>query len=180
MMRLRCAGQVSCGVGVDEDDFLAGVEVLDLADLRLGLAGGGARGAVAGAEFLVPGCGVADEDPGGLADDAGDRDDGFLLAALAGDPPVHRAEAGIGPGCGHGGLSQGAAQVPVALAGAAGLGGFPGLLGAGRQPRPSGGVPGRGELGGVGAEFGDDGPAVDRADPGDLIQRPARSRGSVS
>jgi len=56
---------------------------------------------------------------------AGDRDDGFLLAALAGDPPVHRAEAGIGPGRGHRGIAQGAAQYPVPLAGAAGFPRFP-------------------------------------------------------
>ena len=31
-------------------------------------------------------------------------------------------------------------------------------------------MPGGGELGGVGAELGDDGPAVDGADPGDLVQ----------
>jgi hypothetical protein len=31
-------------------------------------------------------------------------------------------------------------------------------------------VPGGGELGGVGAEFGDDGRGVDGADPGDLVQ----------
>src|SRR6266568_1119472 len=40
----------------------------------------------------------------------------------------------------------------------------------GGQPCPSGGVPGRGELGGAGAELGDEGPAVDGADAGDLLQ----------
>src|SRR6516225_5517038 len=125
MAWLRCAWWSGRRVGVSEDDFLAGVEALDLADLRPGLAGGAEGLVVVRAEFCVAGRGVADEDPGNLADDAGDRDDGFLLAALAGDPPVHRAEAGIGLGRGHRGLPQGAADVPVALAGAAGLGGFP-------------------------------------------------------
>src|SRR6266852_2864025 len=98
MAWLHCAWWSGGRVG--EDDFLAGVEALDLADLGLCLAGG--------AEGL-----------------AGVRADGFLLAALAGDPPVHRAEAGIGLGRGHRGLPEGAAQVPVALAGAAGFRGLP-------------------------------------------------------
>src|SRR5512135_2136647 len=170
MAWLRGDWYSGCRADVGEDDFFAGVEALDLPDLCPGLAGGAEGMIVVRAEFPVAGRGVADEHPGGLADDAGNRDDGFLLAALAGDPPVHRAEAGTGPGRGHRGLPEGAAQVPVALAGAAGLRGFPGLLAAGRQPRPSGGVPGRWELGGASAELGDDGPAVDGADAGDLLQ----------
>src|SRR5712692_6457554 len=123
MAWLHCAWWSGGRVG--EDDFLAGVEALDLADLGLCLAGGAEGLAVVRAEFSVAGGGVADEDPGDLADGAWDRDDGFLLAALAGDPPVHRAEAGIGLGRGHRGLPEGAAQVPVALAGAAGFRGLP-------------------------------------------------------
>lgn len=61
--------RVSGGVG--EDDFLAGVEALDLADLVTGGAGGIAGPAVVGAELDVTGAGVADEDPGGLAACAG-------------------------------------------------------------------------------------------------------------
>src|SRR6266567_7378666 len=159
-----------------EDDFRAGVEALDLADLVPGLAGGAAGAVVIRAEFFVAGAGVADEDPGDLADDPGDRDDGLLLAALAGDAAVQRAQPGIGAGRGHRGLAERAAQVPVALAGAAGPGGFPGLPGARGQPGPGGGVPGGGELRGVGAELGDDDPGVALPDPGDLIQPPGQPR----
>src|SRR6266480_555487 len=107
------------GADVGEDDFLAGVEALDLADLFAGLAGGAAGPVVVRSQLVVPGGGVADEDPGDLADEAGDRDDGLLLAALAGDAAVHGAQPGIGPGRGHRGLAGRAAQIPVALAGAA-------------------------------------------------------------
>src|SRR5258707_1068895 len=174
MARLRC-GWWSGGC-VGEDDFLAGVEALDLADLVPGLAGGAAGAVVVRSQFLVPGGGVADEDPGDLADDAGDRDDGFLLAALAGDAAVQRAQPGIGPGGGHRGLAERAAQVPVALAGAAGLRGLAGLPGARGQAGPSGGGPGGGGYRRVGAELGDDDPGVALADAGDLIQPPGQAQ----
>src|SRR5208283_144603 len=141
-----------------------------LADLVPGLAGGAARGVVVRSQLGEPGGGVADEDPGDLADDPGDRDDGLLLAALAGDPAVLGAEAGIGARRGHRGLAERAAQVPVALAGTARPGGFPGLPAARGQPGPGGSVPGGGELGGVRAELGDDDLGVALPDPGDLIQ----------
>ena len=56
--------RVSGRAGVDEDDFLAGVELFDLVDLGAGLAGGAAGLVVVRAEFGVAGGGVADEDPG--------------------------------------------------------------------------------------------------------------------
>src|SRR5215472_1464016 len=111
-------------------------EPLDLTDLGPGLACGAAGGVVARTRVGEPGARVADEDPGDLADDAGDRDDGFLLAAVAGDAAVHGAEPGVGLGRGHRGLAERAAQVRVALAGAAGPGGVPGLIGARGQPGP--------------------------------------------
>jgi hypothetical protein len=43
-------------------------------------------------------------------------DHGLLRTAAAGDPPVPLAEEGIGPGRSDGSLSQGAGQVPVAVA----------------------------------------------------------------
>src|ERR1035437_9047970 len=140
--------QPSAGV-IDEDDLLAGVVSFDLPDAGPGFLAGAAGLVVVGSEFDVAGAGVADEDPGDLADHAGDRDDGFLLAALAGDPPVHRAEPGAGPGRRHHGLAERAAQVRVAFAGAAVPGPVAGLHGAGGQPGPGGGVPGGGERGGV-------------------------------
>ena len=62
-----------------------------------------------------------------------------------------------------------------------GPGCFPGLPAAGRQPGPPGGVPGGGELGGAGAELGDDGPARGRRRPGgSRSSRSASRRGSRS
>ena len=133
-------------LGVLRWNALTSLQALDVADLVPGLTGGAARTVVIGTEFFVAGAGVADEDPGDLADDAGDRDDGLLLAALAGDPPVHGTQPGIGLGRGHRGLAERAADVPVALAGAAGPGGLAGLHGARGQAGPGGGVPGGGEL----------------------------------
>ena len=135
----------------------------------------GLRAVVMGAQFFEAGGGVADQDPGNLADDAGDRDDGFLLAALAADAAVQGAQPGIGARGGHRGLSEPAADVPVALAGAAGPCGFPGLHGARGQAGPGSGVPGDGEYRRVGAELGDDDLGVALADPGNLIQ-PLRQR----
>src|SRR6266568_2514087 len=99
----------------------------------------------------------------------------ILLAALAGDAAVQGAQPGIGARGGHRGLAEPAADVPVALAGAAGPGGVPGLHGARGQAGPGSGVPGGGEYRRVGAELGDDDGGVALADPGDLIQ-PLRQR----
>lgn len=68
--------------------FFAGVEPLDLADLVAGGAGGAAGDVVAGAELNVAGGGVADEQPGGLAQDAGDRDEGSLFPARTTQGPT--------------------------------------------------------------------------------------------
>src|SRR5262249_12532219 len=94
----------------------------------VGGGGGGLRGAGCGGRAVVAGSGVgeaggavAGEEPGDLAADPGDRDAGFLLAAAPGGAPVLLAEAGAGPGCGHHAVAERAAQVEVALAGAARL-----------------------------------------------------------
>ena len=104
-----------------------------------------------------------------LADDAADRDDGFLLAALAGDPPVRRPSR----------MSVLAAlitawpsaprryQLPFQ---ARPFQELSGLHHAGGQLGPGSSVPGGGELGRVGAHSGDQHPGIDRADPGDLVQ----------
>jgi len=55
----------------DEEDFHAGVEAAELADLVAGLALAAAGGVIVRSQFFEPGAGVADEDPGDLADDAG-------------------------------------------------------------------------------------------------------------
>src|SRR6266571_783123 len=133
----RWSGGLGCG---GEGDFHAGVEAFQLADLVAALAAGVEPGVVVGAELAEAGGRVADDDPGDLADGAGDRDDGFLLAAAAGDAPVARAEVGVGLGGGHGSAAERGTQVGVALAGAAVLGSGAGLDGAAGQPGPGGGV----------------------------------------
>src|SRR5262249_9130967 len=117
-------------------------------DLVAGPAGGAAGGVVVRSQFLEPGAGGADEDPGDLADDAGDRDDGFLLAALAGGAPVHGAEPGLGVRGGRAALAQRAAQVGVAVADAAGPGALPGLQGTGGQAAQAAAWPGVGNCDG--------------------------------
>jgi hypothetical protein len=52
---LASGGSGYGGAGVGEDDFLAGVEALDLADLVPGLAGRTAGAVVARPEFFVAG-----------------------------------------------------------------------------------------------------------------------------
>src|SRR6266568_394745 len=163
----RWSGGLGCG---GEGDFHAGVEAFQLADLVAALAAGVEPGVVVGAELAEAGGRVADDDPGDLADGAGDRDDGFLLAAAAGDAPVARAEVGVGLGGGHGSAAERGTQVGVALAGAAVLGSGAGLDGAAGQPGPGGGVARGGELGLVQAELGDDDLGGAGADAGELIE----------
>src|SRR5216683_1576260 len=146
------------------------VELFEFADLVAGLALGVAPGIVARAQLDIAEAGIADDQAGDLADGAGDGDDGFLLAAAAGDAPVAFAQEGVGVGGRHDGRAERAAQVGAALAGAAVLGGGAGLDGAAGQPGPCGGVPGGGELGHAGAQFGDDDLGVGGADAGDLIE----------
>src|SRR5260370_24350505 len=134
------AGRLDRGEG----DLDAGVEPFDLADSGAGLAYGVLGVVVAGAEVGEAGGAGADEDAGDLADGPGARDDAFLLAAASGYAPVLLAEAGVGPGRGHDALADRAAQVRVALAGAAGPGAVAGLEGARGQAGPRGGVPGVG------------------------------------
>ena len=136
------AGLVDRGV---ESDLHAGVEPLQLADLVAGLAAGVETGVVVRAEFDEPDAGAGDDQAGDLADGAGDRDDGFLFAAAAGDTPVPLAGVGAGPGGGHDRAAERGAQVGVALAGPAGLGGGAGLDGAAGQPGPGRGVAGSGD-----------------------------------
>jgi len=135
-IRAGRGGRVEGGEG----ERHAGVEPFDFPDPGAGLAPGVLGAVVARAQVGEAGGAVADEEPGDLADDPGDRDDGFLLAAAPGYPPVLLAEAGIGPGRCHHALAERGAQVRVALAGAAGLRAGAGLEGARGQPGPRGGV----------------------------------------
>src|SRR5216684_1869303 len=112
-----------------EGDRHAGVELFEFADLVAGLALGVAPGIVARAQLDIAEAGIADDQAGDLADGAGDGDDGFLLAAAAGDAPVAFTQEGVGVGGRHDGRAERAAQVGAALAGAAVLGGGAGLDG---------------------------------------------------
>src|SRR5260370_42416501 len=135
------AGRLDRGEG----DLHAGVEPFDLADSGAGLAYGVLGVVVAGAEVGEAGGAVADEDAGDLADGPGDRDDAFLLAAASGYAPVLLAEAGVGPGRGHGALAGRAAQGRGALGRAAGAGAGGGLGGGrGRAGPRRGGARGGG------------------------------------
>src|SRR5260370_29000641 len=79
-----------------EGDRHAGVELFEFADLVAGLALGVAPGIVARAQLDIAEAGIADDQAGDLADGAGDGDDGFLLAAAAGDAPVAFTQEGVG------------------------------------------------------------------------------------
>src|SRR5947209_7776575 len=138
-----------------EGDFVA--EVAELADEPADVAGVIALAfVVIGAEVLVAGSGAGWQGVEDLHLGVGGGDDGFGLAALAGDLPVPGAFAGLGFTGGDGGLAEDggdvlvAAFVPsLAVAGA-------GLLVQRGAPAPGGQVTAGGEPGHVGAGLGDD------------------------
>ena len=74
--------------------------------LRYLLAGVEAAGVVAGAEFLVAGSQISEQVPDDDQDGAGNRDQGFELAAALDDPPVAFAEEGVSPGGRCGGFAE--------------------------------------------------------------------------
>jgi hypothetical protein len=99
----------------------------------------------AGAQVGVAGIGVGQQMPDDDQDRAADRDDGFVLAAAAGDPPAALAEEGIGAGGADRDFAQDPGQAGVAVAG-----GVLTFLLPGRLADP-GGVPGPGgQVTGVG------------------------------
>jgi hypothetical protein len=67
-----------------------------------------------------------------------DGDLGFELAALAGQPPVAGAFAGLGAAGGYGGLAEQAGQVTVALLGLGAPGARAGLVVQRGAPDPGG------------------------------------------
>ena len=79
-----------------------------------------ALGVEVGAEVVVAGGGVGEEVPDDDEDRAGDRDEGFELAAAFDESAVALAEERVGLGGGGGGLAEGALEVGVALPGLAG------------------------------------------------------------
>ncbi|CQD23923.1 hypothetical protein BN1232_05935 [Mycobacterium lentiflavum] len=98
-----------------------------VADLSLG---DHAVGVVVGAEVVESGGGVGEQLPSDNEDGAGDRDEGFELAAAFDDAPVALTPEGVGAGGCGGGLAERAFQVGVALAGLAAAGHRTGLDGA--------------------------------------------------
>ena len=92
------------GGGFEGDGVAEGFE---LADVVAGLAAVADAGVVeAGSKVGVARLGIGEQVPGDDEDGSADGDDGFLLAAAAGDPLVALAEEGAGPGCGDGGLAE--------------------------------------------------------------------------
>jgi hypothetical protein len=83
-----------------------------LADLAFGV---GAGGVVVRAEVDELCVVVGEQRPDDDQDRAADRDDGPLLAATAGDPPISLAEEAVGAGGADGGLAEYPGQVAVAL-----------------------------------------------------------------
>jgi hypothetical protein len=119
---------VSCVPGgLGEGDGVA--EGFELADVAADFpAGVGAAGVAAGTEVVVAGGAVGKEVPDDDEDGAGDGDQGLELATAPDETPVALAQEGIGPGGGGRGLAQDSPEVGVALAGAAGAAGSPGLV----------------------------------------------------
>src|SRR3954454_22228944 len=100
-----------------------------------------AGGVVVGAEVDELCVGVGEQRPDDHQDRAADRDDGPLLAATSGDPPISLAEEGVGAGGADRGLAEHPGQVAVALA-AVRLPGWAagGFVDSGCEPRPRGQV----------------------------------------
>src|SRR5215475_4484650 len=91
--------------GVGEGDGES--ERFELADVVAGFfVFVGAAGVIAGAEFAEAGGAAGEQVPDDHQDGAGDGDQGFELAAAAGDPPVALAEEGAGAGGRGGGLAE--------------------------------------------------------------------------
>src|SRR4051812_49678278 len=109
--------------GHGESESLKFADVV--ADLALGV---GAGVVVAGAEVDEVDVLIGEQLPDDGQDGAADRDDGSLLAAAVGDPPVALAEEGVGASGGDGGLAEYPGQVAVAVPG------------AGAALRPAGGL----------------------------------------
>src|SRR5262249_9446436 len=97
------------GGGVEGDPVAEGLELADVVEL---FAFGVDAGVVeVRAEVVEAGVGVAQQVPDDDEDGAADGDDGFLLAAAAGDAPVAFAEEGVGLAGGHGDLAENPGQV---------------------------------------------------------------------
>src|SRR3954451_17714392 len=135
----RSAGWSRSGGGVEGHRV---AELLQFADVVPDLAlGVGPGGVVVRAEVDELGLLVGEQRPDDDQDGAADRDDGPLLAAAAGDPPISLAEEGVGAGGADRGLTEHPGQVAVALAAARLPGRAAGrFVDSRREPRPRGQV----------------------------------------
>src|SRR4051812_10767159 len=123
--------------GHGESESLKFADVV--ADLALGV---GAGVVVAGAEVDEVDVLIGEQLPDDGQDGAADRDDGAVLAAASGDPPVALAEEGVGASGGADrGLAEHPGQVAVAVPGAGvALRPAGGLADPGGEPSPGGQV----------------------------------------
>src|SRR3954465_1838636 len=122
----RSAGWSRSGGGVEGHRVAELLQFTDvLADFALGV---GAGGVVVRAEVDELGLLVGEQRPDDDQDRAADRDDGAVLAAGGGDPPIALAEEGVGAGGADRGFAEHPGQVAVAVAG------------AGAALRPAGGL----------------------------------------
>ena len=128
-------------------------------------------------------CRVVQQVPDDDQDGSSDGDDGLLLPATAGDPPVALTQEGVGSRRRDRGFAQDPGQVAVAVTGGAvAEAAAGGLLHAGAELRP-GREMGRGrEPGHVGADLGDDhaGRRPDRPRGSHPAGRPPSAKGAIS
>src|SRR5215216_6910885 len=101
------------GGGLQGDLVAEGLQLADV--VALGALSVDAGVVEAGAQLLEP-CGrVGQQMPDDDQDGPANRDDRASLAASAGDPPVAFTKEGLGLAGGHGGLTEHASQVGVAV-----------------------------------------------------------------
>jgi hypothetical protein len=94
---------------VGGDLVAEGVKAADV--VANGASGAGAGVVVVGSQVGGAGLLVGQQVPDRDQDGSADRDDGFLLAAASGDPPVALAEEGVGAGGADGGFAAVAAAL---------------------------------------------------------------------
>src|SRR3954467_15317749 len=165
----RSAGWRRSGGGVEGHRVAELLQFTDvLADFALGVGPGVV---VVRAEVDELGLLVGEQRPDDDQDRAADRDNGAVLAAASGDPPIALAEEGVGAGGADRGFAEHPGQVAVAVAGAGAALRPAGGLGAPGGGASPGGEGRRGrEPAHVGAELGRDHLRGDRPHAGDRIE----------
>src|SRR5215218_8545934 len=110
-----CPVRARSGGGLEGDLVAEGLQLADV--VALGAFRTDAGVVEAGAEVVEVDLWVGQQVPGDDQDGPADRDDRFLGAAAAGDPPVAFTQEGIGLAGGDGGLAEHASEVGVAVPG---------------------------------------------------------------